>query len=116
MSNVDPIRAELDALRSELAALREGRPGTAGESNGEPTTGGGGDALADAAAVASGAARKVSGWLNNLDVSSVMRELQDALGEAGSMAEQSVANRPVVIVGSALLLGFLLGRLSRTSR
>ena len=113
MTSVDPIRAELDALRSELATLRAER----GSADGPAAMADGAASMADGAtAAASAAARKVTGWLNGLDTNSVLRELQDALGEASSVAEQSVANRPLVIVGSALLLGFLVGRLSRGAR
>ncbi len=116
MTSVDPIRAELDALRSELATLRAERgvaDGTVAASDGATIADGAANA---ASAAASAAARKVTGWLNGLDSTGVLRELQDALGEASSVAEQSVANRPLVIVGSALLLGFLVGRLSRSPR
>ncbi len=116
MTSVDPIQAELEALRSELATLRAER----GAADGTTAAGDAAAAIADgataaASAAASAAARKVTGWLNGLDTNSVLRELQDALGEASSVAEQSVANRPLVIIGSALLIGFLVGRLSRST-
>ncbi|WP_181700499.1 hypothetical protein [Chthonobacter albigriseus] len=79
------LMAEIEALRADLKARS-----TAAAEAMSPETGG-----------------------SEAEVASVIADIRKALGEAAEGAEDLVADHPAAAVGSAFLLGFLIGRSTR---
>jgi ElaB/YqjD/DUF883 family membrane-anchored ribosome-binding protein len=98
----DKITAELAALRAEIESLKAMRgqaDRAAPESQG------------DASTIVPGAAAEAIAELtgdNLVEVENAIREMAEAI-------EDEIAERPVVAVSTAFLLGFLFGRLSKHS-
>lgn len=98
----DKITAELAALRAEIESLKAMRVHGDTEAS---------ESQSDASATVAGAAAETIAALtgdNLVEVENAIRELADAV-------EDQIAERPVVAVSAAFLLGFLFGRLSKHS-
>ena len=98
MADDDKMRAEIDALRADIEALRTERHRHAEKALPEPaepvgTT----DAETPGDAVAS-------------VFPDQLQEVQQAIQELAETVEADIAERPVVSVGAAFLLGVLVGR------
>ena len=98
MTDDDNTRAEIDALRADIEALRTERLRQTGKALPEPAEPV--DRTDDASPQES-----VSSV-----VSEQLRELEQAILELAETIEADIAERPVVSVGAAFLLGILVGR------